>query len=305
MIFDNNPELKGNLAICEWYQIPQYFQFNDITKNVVLTDNKGYRYLLDCETLKAKKTVGEYTSFDSHSDRPFETSVTLPPPNLYISGDLRKQIKVNNKEINPDLSFLDGQFIADRNSARVYEGIQKKLSLYMIQMEKLYPELHRLNSLNNGTGPPWRGLQRDTLRALENTRYSIERNISDLEDSFTDITRQGYSHRYTQLLSPDTTSFLVFHRSGTEKEARVVISRIERKNQMKLKELWITEVPGLFFDPSAARETTIFREVFSRGNPEFRFSQFELVHNRLVIVWMLHIYCIDIESGKVFWKFRV
>jgi hypothetical protein len=115
----------------------------------------------------------------------------------------------------------------------------------------------------------------------------------------------GNSYSYTPLLSPDTTSFFVFHRSGTQKDAKVVISRIEMKNFKEIKELWTTEIPGLFFDPSAAEETNSFKEVFSKGNPEFRFSFFDRTDNRLIIVWMLHVCCLDMNTGALLWKFRV
>ena len=304
-IFEKNPEIKDKLATCEWYELPRYFQFRDISREVVLTDNQGYRYLLDPESLIATKILWEYKPFDPKTDRHFTTAITFPPPTLVLTGELRKQIRVEGKDINPGLTFLAGQFIIDRNPVRIIEGIDRKLSWYMLRMEAIYPDLLELNAMNDGSGPRWGTWQRDTLRRREDTRDKLGYDIKNLEAYRVGISSEGFSHQYNLLLSPDTTSFFVFHSSGTAKDANVVISRIQRNGGAELRELWSTEIPGLFHDPSAARETNTFKEIFSKGSPEFRFSQFEIEGNRLIIVWMLHVHCIDIETGAILWKFRV
>jgi hypothetical protein len=304
-IFEKNPGLRGNLATCEWYQLPQFFQFNDISQSIVLTDNQGYRYLLDPDSLLATKIVWEYQPYDPRTSQNFATSITFPPPTLNLTGELRKQIRLDGKEVNPGLTFLDGKFIVDRNPARVVEGIDRKLSWYMLRMEAIYPELLELTAMNNGRGPSWGTRDRDTLQRLENVRYQLGSDIRNLESCRVDISQKGYSHHYTPLLSPDTTAFFVFHSSGTAKDARVVISRVQRKGNRELTALWTTEIPGLFYNPDAASETNTFREVFSKGSPDFKFSCFEMEANRLIIIWMLHVHCIDMETGEILWKFRV
>jgi len=304
-IFEKNPELKDNLATCEWYQIGQYFQFNEVSKQIIVTDNKGYRYFLDPESLTASKITWEYTPYDPHTNQNFETHISFPPPTINISGDLRKQIKIDNKEVNQELTFFDGKFIADRNAPRITEGIHQRLSAYMISLEAIYPKLLELTAFNDGRGPRYGTPQRDTLNRLENTLRKSQSDIRKLEDCLRQVSGTGYSHGYSPLLSPDTTSFFVFHSSGTSKDAHVMISRIHRKSHLELEEIWTTEIPGLFFNPSAAAETNTFKEIFSKGSPEFRFSHLDMGNNRLVIVWMLHVHCLDIETGKILWKFRV
>lgn len=304
-IFEKNPELKDNLATCEWYQIGQYFQFNEISRQIVLTDNRGYRYFLDPDSLTASKITWEYNSFDPRTTQNFETHISFPPPVMFLRGDLRKQIRINNKEVNPLLTFLDGKFIADRNAPRVAEGIHKRLSANMISLEAIYPKLQKLKALNEQRGLGYGTPQRDSLYRLENFLRYTQNDIQRMENSLRQITGSGYTHDYTPLLSPDTTSFLVFHSSGTAKDSHTMISRIHKKNILELEEMWTTEIPGLFFDPSAAAETSIFKEIFSKGSPEFRFSHFDMEGNLLVIVWMLHVHCLDLETGKILWKFKV
>jgi len=304
-ILKNNPELGERLATCEPYQLPQYFQFNEITRHVVLTDQQGYRYFLDTEILAAKKIDEEYRSFDPRRNRQLETYISSPPPVLAMNGDLRKQIMVDNREVNSSLTFLEGQFIVDRNPVRTYEGINDHLSAEMEKIEALNNQLLRLNDLNGGRGPAYRTPERDTLNRLHSQRRNSENLIRELEEGHTTVAREGYSHRFSHLLSPDTSSFFVLHSSGRTKDANMMISRIKRKGSTALTELWTTEIPGIFHNPDAARETNSFKVVFSKGSPDFSYSQFEMEDNKLIIIWMLHIICIDMETGTLLWKFRV
>lgn len=266
-----NPELTDNLAQCEWYQLKQYFQFNDITGNVTLTDRQGYRYILDTETLKASRVNSEYRDFDPRSDQNLATSVQFPSPSLQLSGDLRQQVVADGKEVNPGLTFLEPKFIIDRNPGRILKSVERKL----------------------------------TAERPETMDRRKERFTRDLEECRGDILSTGYSHRYTLLLSTDSQSFFVLHRASTEKDAGVVISRVHITDSLKLTEQWHTEIADLFYDPSAARETNSFKKVFSKGDPEFGFSFFDLPGDRLVFLWMLHAVCLDVNSGKVLWKFRI
>lgn len=304
-IMKNNPELGSKLAACEWYQLQQYFQFNDITQNVVVTDNQGYRYFLDIGTLNTKKNEGEYLSFNPRRDRQLETNISFPPPRMSMTGDLRKQIRIDNREVNGSLTFLDGKFMVERDPVRLLTGISEQLTTNKIQMEALNNQLSQLNSTSGGSGPDRRFYQQNFKNRLNNSRQKTENLINELEKALTDISLTGFSHHYSQPLSPDSTSFFVFHSAGTAKEANLRISRIRRTGSVELKELWTTELNGIFYNPDAARETNVFKEVFSKGNPGFRFSQFEMEDNKLVMIWMLHLICINMDNGKLLYQFRL
>ncbi len=303
-IFGRNPDLRNNLATSEWYRLPQFFQFNDITQSVVLTDNKGFRYLLDTSTLEAKRVTWEYKLFDPRYDQIFETSVFFPEPRLTLSGDLRKIIYGKDGILNPDLSFLDGKFLVDRHPERILKKMDSILSANMSEAEVLYSSIIRLNSMNNGNGPSRGSLQRDTLLALNNWKYRLESAISRMEEVRRELIIDGQAVGYNQLLSPDSSVFFVFHRAGTAKNAEAIITKL-RLNGNHLRESWSTVIPGFFFDPSAASETDIFKEVFSKGNPEFRFAFADMAGKKLIMVRMLHGVCLDMESGKILWKIRI
>ena len=73
----------------------------------------------------------------------------------------------------------------------------------------------------------------------------------------------------------------------------------------RAEEKWNVLLEDIFFDYNQADETNSFKVVFSKGNPQFDFQYFDIVDNKLIVIYMLHIYCIDTETGTIMWKFRV
>ena len=259
--FEKNPNLKNKLTKCDWFKLGQFFKFNELSGMLLISDDQGYSYSVDPSSLvavKIKPNLKEKT--DKPSDiidvnailaknlpdnmlnhynivGPFETSIAFKEKTMTLKGDVRKQIILGETEVNPEITFLDGKFIADR----------------------------------------------DTNKENANSN---------------DVLLQ------TQLLSTDSNSFFVFHKSNTSKDALVIISKLEIKNKSTMKELWQLTLPDFFFDPSAAIETDSFKKVFSKGSPDFSFSYIELTNNRLLVIYMLYAHCIDVNSGKILWQFK-
>jgi hypothetical protein len=304
-LFKNHPNLMENLTSCEWYEVQRYFQFNGITQQIIFTDKQGYRYALNTASFEISKIENGFRSFEPKWDRQLETHINFPEPSLQISGDLRKQLKISNRPPASELTFLDGKLIVERNPVKLNDGIKNLISSETQKMEIRQKEIARLKTLNGGMGPQWRTLQRDTLNSLENSMRNSESTMERLKKASEDISFEGSSYDYSGLLSPDSTSFFILHASTTAKDAGLLISRLRMNPVSGVEELWNTEIKGLFFDPSEARETNTFREVFSKGDPEFRFQHFELSENKFIIIWMLHACCLEINTGKILWKFRV
>jgi len=61
----------------------------------------------------------------------------------------------------------------------------------------------------------------------------------------------------------------------------------------------------LFFDYNAAGESSSFKKVFSKGSPTFDFQFFELIDNKLLVVYMLHAHCINIDTGEIIWSMQL
>lgn len=77
------------------------------------------------------------------------------------------------------------------------------------------------------------------------------------------------------------------------------------KNEKELSEIWTTTLPDIYYDYNAARATDSFKRVFSKGNPELKFMFADLAGDKLVFIYMLHAFCLDVNSGKLLWDFRL
>lgn len=303
MILEKNPQLRDNLAMCEWYKINTFFQLNELKGVVVLTDSQGFRYEMDPATLIAVKMPGEYSMLSNRDDQPFETYISFSGMNLSLSGDLRKHINMQGTVTDSTLSFLDGKFIADQNILRTYQNLSNKLKTARETRDSLLLKIEEIKSLNNGSDPKWGTSEYDIFRKMRDSSDRLNYDLQNIERTLGEIKKNGYSSLYKQLLSPDNQKFFIFHRTSTAKDAGVIISLIELNNTGP-KELWQTALPDLFYDPQAARETNSFKVVFSKGNPDFGFSKIDLSNDRLLIIWMLNAYCLDVNSGEILWNFR-
>jgi len=108
-------------------------------------------------------------------------------------------------------------------------------------------------------------------------------------------------YRTDELLSPDSTSFFVVHKSSISKKSLLAIARVFVDDSLNIKLQWSTGIPSIYFDPDEANQKNGLAEVFSRGNPEYDFKQFECVDNKLIVIYMLHLFAIDITTGHLEW----
>lgn len=305
MIFEKNPSLKDNLATCEWYQYSQFFQYSELKGVVLLSDNQGFRYEMNPKTLEAVKMPGDYTMPLERNDDPLEAYSSFDRKDINMAGDLRKHITWQSKTLDSLTTFLEGEFIADRNITRIYTTIEARKNAAVNNYNKYSRLVDSMKTQNKGAPFLYGSPQYILYRHYDDSLRTANSEKEDLERLMGYIVKDGHTSSYKQLLMPDSTSFFVFHRSNTAKDANVIVSRVQIKNHKQMKELWRTTLPALFFDPSAAEETDAFKIVFSDGSPDFGFSYINLVGNRLIIVWMLHVHCLDINTGKLLWKFRV
>jgi len=216
-----------------------------------------------------------------------------------LIGDLRKTIQVNSHVLNKEISFLDCKFVVDQNMARLFELYKNE---YLIISKKI-------DSLD----VPYRQMLAEKEKGFNHENYDkyykIERMLSNLKSRIDEVKRnlkyiqQGSASSIRTLLQPDSTSFFVVHRNTTDKDARILLSKITIKNKKSLTTSWTTQLDNVFFDPSAAKETDAFKTVFSKGDPEFDFQFFDFVDNKLIVIYMLHAFALDINTGKKLWTF--
>lgn len=119
-IFTANPSLDGHLSIPKWYETEKYFLTDPAGQRVQLTDDQGFRYLLDPATLKAER-VGDSLFYPVYSFDPFLASGVSLNENtsIQLSGDIREKFEINYKKTADTLAFLGGRFIIRQEPAEL------------------------------------------------------------------------------------------------------------------------------------------------------------------------------------------
>lgn len=299
-ILDKNPALQTKLANPEWYQINQYYGYDAILNSLIITDVEGFRYTLSPKTLLVVKMV-DSRPIPGFPDRYLGTSTNFKYQTISFQGDIRETIRYNSKDINPELSFIDPQFVQEQNRKKIYdrqliESLKLRDNLDLINIE--------LDSLKNRGAFSYKSDEYRYSRMVENQKYQLERALKESERNLQNLEKGNIMHYYLPQ-QIDSSSFLIIHRSNTNKNALLNISALSLTNDSVLQEKWKTNIPDIFYNPSDARETDDFKRVFSKGDPEFGFQFFEISGDRLIVIYMLHAFGIDLNSGMILWKFRI
>ncbi len=300
-----NPYFKDNFAKCEWYQINQFFSFSILSNKILISDNQGYRYLVDPTTLNAEKQPENFKFPNEFRNEPFNNYSKFYKLSLDFKGDLRKQIFLDSKPLTFELTFLDGKFIIDNNLPRLFVKINEKYLSCKESYDKLEKEFNEFKEINGTDAWKLENNLRMKFRNIEDSLRNLKYKKDDIDRTWNSIAIDNNLPSDHTLLMPDSISFFVFHKSNTANDANAIISKVQIKNQKEIKEVWKLVLTDLFYDYSAARETNSFKKVFSKGDPQFDYMFMDIIENKLVIIYMLHALCVDINTGKLLWKFRI
>lgn len=135
-----------------------------------------------------------------------------------------------------------------------------------------------------------------------NGSFLIDNNVNRLKQQ--GINPHHLPGKLDHLLQSAPDQFFILQAGSINKDASLVLTQLEWKPGQAIKERWQTPVDKLFFDPGNARETNNFKFVFSSGNPQFGFKWADIAGQQLLLTWMLHTSCIDLNSGKILWQIR-
>lgn len=306
-IIEKNAGIDINFSKPEWFKISQFYGFNPINQQIIFSDNQGFKYELNPKTLKVKK-VNNIIKIPSSSfkQKYFSNSLNFQGQRFGFQGDLRKTITADSKFINENLTYLEAKFITDKNPARISKKLETQTLDYKQKLKELQSKLNSITGVKNGLQMVFSKKQRDERRNLEHEIRDLKRELKKLEIQSEIMQKSGFfSSKETFLQAKNKNAFFVVYRENTDKTAKLRISMIELDDNFKGKERWNIVLGKVFFDINSARETSSFKTVFSKGDPRFDFQFFDILGDKLVVIYMLHTYCIDIKSGKILWSFRV
>ena len=300
-LLEANPDLKGNLAVPEYYTVLSFYSFDPIEQKPVVTDTRGYRFKVDPVSLKATKIDAETRIFGVKSYDYFTTSIKLGDSYMSLTGELRNKIQYAGKEYQ-ELDFLDGEFIVSQNFGRMYETFSDELKRIRTETDSLTKITDSIEQQFGKDYWYYPNEISDRYRKVKSVIEGLQRSIEDYDRIFESVRSSDYDGC---LLQPGPDCFFIAHKNSTNKDAFMCISKICKPSDTAFTEAWETVLPNVFFDASAAQETSSFRTVYSKGDPEFDFEFFDIIGDKLIVIYSLNMVCLDITTGKVLWQFVV
>ncbi len=299
-ITELNPFLKDNLSQPEWNSISKYYGFDRDKNMPVVSDNSGFLYTIDPQTLKAEKTNENLESFKYDNDCLTSSIKLTPNSNVYLKGSPRNFIDYMNKELK-DISFLKGEFVessVERDHFEsendflkpVYENI-KQLELQIDSIRKYIAAEFPENSTTRGNNSGWD--KKYAERSIDN----LERKISSENEK---IKRKSDDDDFS-IITKDKSIF-VYSQTDVTDQSKVLVTKIKFNNDSTITQLWQTELVNIYVDPEKGMDRSSFNVVFSKGDPDFSTKRALMGEGKLVLMLMLRAVCIDIESGKILWE---
>ncbi|HMS65048.1 MAG TPA: hypothetical protein PKD83_07315 [Ignavibacteria bacterium] len=296
-----NPFLEGNLSQPEWNKIKTYYGFDIYKQMPMISDNSGFLYFIDPETLKAEKTGGSVKNYDFDKNC-LSTSLSLNDnSNLYMKGSPRNHIEIGNKELE-DVSFLKGEFIQSSVQIDPKTIINELLEPFNKEINNLEKQI---DSLKNILSEFSVDSDKDKNKSITQSRkIFIERNIERLEKKikYSEDSKQKEteSENFT-LFTPDGCVF-VYSQTDVTDQSKVLISKIKIDPDTSIVLVWQTKLENIYSDPAKGLDRSAFEAVFSKGDPDLNTKRAVMGNGKLIFMSMLRAVCIDIENGKVLWE---
>ncbi len=299
-ITEVNPFLKNNLSQPDWNSISTYYGFDEVKNMPMVSDNSGFVYYINPETLIAEKTSESIERIVSDNNC-LSTSMYIDAENsISLDGAPRCYARIYNKE-NKDISFLKGQFLQSSNVIKPSESDKKFFAPYLNEIAEYKREIDSIRKFIDEKIDD--SSIRNTQSVINNKKYA-ERNIQNLQSKIKyaeeKINRKSRNESFS-LLSEDNGVFILSQTDVTD-QAKIIISKVKINPDSTISLAWQTEVSDIFREPEKGMDRSSFEVVFSKGNPDLGTMRVLSENRKLVMFSMLHAFCIDEENGRILWN---
>jgi hypothetical protein len=294
------------LAKPAWTLIDQFFAFDWMRGQVLLTDETGFKYALDPSTFRLQKIEIDFPRVAWHQSIQNSSGEFKIDAPAYLEGDPRKIISFAGKKTHGDLSFLFGAWILDANP---YAEGQRKQALADSLVHQLQSWKDSLASFSaqhpeSNQEPNY---QKWTFeqRRLHDRANEMRRAIEHLQRE-----QENWTHTYNKvfdypLLTSDRKSAYVLHANLVSDTAHCIVSRVNLAADSTWSRVWDTDLQGIYHDHNKADQAGAFEEVYSKGNPTFDYEWACTDGHFMVLVLQLHMLALDLKTGKLVWKIEI
>lgn len=299
-IIEVNPFLNGNISQPEWNNIRTYYGF-DIDKNMpMISDNSGYVYFIDTETLKAEKTTESVRNFKFDNNCLTTSIKTNADKTVYLTGSPRCFINMNSKDIK-EPNFLKGQFLQSSNVMNVEDSNPAFFLPFKKEIEKITNEIDSINQFikdadtTSGDKYIQQNVKRNLIYAVRNVEYARTK----IENIKKKMGKSRDNDSY-EIITEDNSIFILSQTDVTD-QAKIIISKVKLNSDTSVTQQWQTVLNDFYRDPDKGFDKSSFEVVFSKGDPDLRTMRVVRGNNKLIFAFMLKAACLDINTGNVIW----
>ncbi len=267
----------GRLSEPKWQVINEHYGFDAIQQKLIVTNTLNKQFYIDVKTFATQpifqkiNLIPEFNNYLSQS-AVFNDSVWR------LSGYKQMKLECGDyKASNPE--FLYGKFILEQNKVRLFKH-------FFTVIEELIFEKEEFERLGNNI------LSKKTENIIQNLKDNIEAIIGGLKPD--DV-----------LLQTGANLFFVLSKSGSVSDAIIKISEINSKQFGDFDIRWSVSIPGMFYNVSQARNTKAFKKYYGDIFPEFDYQFIQVHNNKLIIIYLLQVCCIDTNNGNILWQFKL
>lgn len=298
------PGLKGfRPARPDWPLIDQYFAFHWESGRIMLTDEAGFRYLLDPESLSLEKTELRMPRVNWDPQALSNNGQFSEDMRFSLNGDSRKVIEGLGKASDSRVSFLFGSFLLDGNPRLAAERSRNMEAGFARRRLVLQDSLARMLAADSSIADapawsPFNSKKRDAHRAYTHLQDDLRRLEHDEQHHH----EFGKGVLSSPLLTEDGRTAYIFHADLIADTARAHVSQVRLLPDSTWQLAWDTRLHTLYHNASKADQAGAFEEVFSSGNPKFDYFWAGIAQGHLVLIGQLRMICLNVKTGKVVWE---
>ncbi len=294
-----NPFLDGAMTTPNIYEATQFYDYDPVTNNIVLTDIQGNLFSLDPSSLKATP-VKKKPSFNSFPHAHSTRADRLADMDISLSGEIRKQIDFDHDKRSEE-SYLNGEILLEQNVSTLSAIAVKLLAKSRNEIAQLQQRRDSLLKLY-----PVLKDQREAYSTIRDYHipsrfYELQSDLERRERDSAGV-QQKIMHQLDNIvLGGDSNYIYILHANNLTDTSSILITRTAIKGNESHPQ-WTTLVPQIYFDPSKGIKRNRMAEVFKSGNPQFRYEWYGVEGNVFVGIKMLFAFGIDVNTGKLLWK---
>ncbi len=281
IIYENLKQSIGRFADPFWQEIDKFYGFDPIQLKLIASNEQNQKYYIDLEHYTSEK-ITENINLKFQWVYYLRSVAYFQDSLLRLDG-FDNMVLINSGKKSSELEFLNGQFMMEQNP--------KQLFLYYINLqESITNQLITFQT------------KKVTAKDLEiNTK--LELKLNNAKNNTASILK-GIKPDDV-LLQPNENSFFIWSKNDESNESLIRISKISSPSYGNFSIGWGTRIPGMFFNVSSARNSREFKQYFGDFIPESDFIQFELVEQRLIILYLGQVCCLNTENGTMNWVFLI